>query len=359
MRLLMTLDAVGGVWRYALDAAKGLARHDVDCLLLGFGPPPGAELRAERADISNATIVWRDLPLDWMADGPAALEAVGNAIAELAGDWKADLLHLNLPSQAVGLPDGMAVVVASHSCLPTWWDAMRATALPPEWEWHRERNAAGFRRARAVIVPSASHGAAVERNYGRIEHIHVVPNAISVESCDGDRDNMILAAGRWWDQAKNGAVLDAAAAHTSAPIFLAGAVEGPNGAAIRFDRARALGPLARPDLLALMRRAAIFSAPSRYEPFGLAALEAAMCGAALVLSDIPTFRELWSDAAIFVSPDDAGAWAAAFDALLAAPPLRRSLAAQARQRAAGFTLERQAASMHGVYSQVLASSGLC
>ena len=38
-----------------------------------------------------------------------------------------------------------------------------------------------------------------------------------------------------------------------------------------------------------------------YEPFGLAVLEAAQAGCALVLSDIPTFRELWDGAALFVA----------------------------------------------------------
>ena len=44
----------------------------------------------------------------------------------------------------------------------------------------------------------------------------------------------------------------------------------------------------------------IFVSVSRYEPFGLAVLEAAHAGCALVLSDIPTFRELWQGAASFV-----------------------------------------------------------
>src|SRR5947199_312178 len=51
-------------------------------------------------------------------------------------------------------------------------------------------------------------------------------------------------------------------------------------------------------------RAAIFASPALYEPFGLTVLEAAAAGCALVLSDIPSFRELWSGAAVFVDPAD-------------------------------------------------------
>ena len=54
-----------------------------------------------------------------------------------------------------------------------------------------------------------------------------------------------------------------------------------------------VGTLTRPDLLALMRRAGVFVVPALYEPFGLAALEAASGACPLVLADIPSLRELW------------------------------------------------------------------
>ena len=57
--------------------------------------------------------------------------------------------------------------------------------------------------------------------------------------------------------------------------------------------------------------AAIFARPARYEPFGLAILEAAQAGCALVLGDIPSLRELWADAALLrrrrATPGAAGA----------------------------------------------------
>ena len=47
--------------------------------------------------------------------------------------------------------------------------------------------------------------------------------------------------------------------------------------------------------------------PSLAEGFGLPAVEAAACGAALVLSDLPAHRETLDGAAIFVAPSDAHA----------------------------------------------------
>ena len=65
-----------------------------------------------------------------------------------------------------------------------------------------------------------------------------------------------------------------------------------------------------------MAHTASFAAPSLYEPFGLAVLEAAQQGTALLLSDIPVFRELWSGAAVFVQADRPTDWAAAITGLV-------------------------------------------
>src|SRR6476469_10848572 len=69
-RVLITLDAVGGVWRYAMDVAHGLQARDVDCLLIGFGPEPDA---AQRAELGREELVWTHEPLDWMVAEDAAL----------------------------------------------------------------------------------------------------------------------------------------------------------------------------------------------------------------------------------------------------------------------------------------------
>ncbi len=54
-----------------------------------------------------------------------------------------------------------------------------------------------------------------------------------------------MAVGRWWDEAKNGAVLDAAAPRAAWPIVLAGPLDGPNGARVRFAHVRAAGSACR------------------------------------------------------------------------------------------------------------------
>ena len=72
----------------------------------------------------------------------------------------------------------------------------------------------------------------------------------------------------------------------------------------------------------------VFISTARYEPFGLAVLEAAQFGCALILSDIPTFRELWNGCAIFIDPDDDVSAAKAIDILIQNPDLRSHLGQQ-------------------------------
>jgi glycosyltransferase involved in cell wall biosynthesis len=350
-RLLLTLDAVGGVWRYALDVAAALDAQAIACLLVGFGPKPSSEQREACAQLSHAELVWTDAPLDWMATEEAALAPVTTALTRLAREWNADLLHLNLPSQAVGLPADLTTVVASHSCVPTWWQAVRGHDLPPEWRWQRQRNKTGFDRAEAVLAPSASHAAALRRVYGPLPGLQVVHNATRVSAAAAtEKEDIVLSVGRWWDEGKNGGVLDAAAAASPWPVLMAGPLQGPHGELARFATASTTSSLPADDVLSLMRRAALFAAPSLYEPFGLAVLEAALCGCALVLADIPTFRELWQDAAIFVPPDDPVAWAEALAALAADPARRQRLASLAQSSAARFTPQRQLRSLLSIYT---------
>ena len=55
----------------------------------------------------------------------------------------------------------------------------------------------------------------------------------------------------------------------------------------------------QPGLHQHFRQSAIYLCASRYEPFGLAPLEAALCGCALVLRDLPSLREIWGNSALF------------------------------------------------------------
>jgi glycosyltransferase involved in cell wall biosynthesis len=106
-----------------------------------------------------------------------------------------------------------------------------------------------------------------------------------------------------------------------------------------------------------MARAAIYVMPARYEPFGLSILEAAVSGCALVLGDIPSLRELWDGAALFVPPADRRKLAHVLGDLIADAGLRNKLADDAQKRAANFSLERMARQYVTVYQLLQDSVG--
>ena len=160
-RVLMTLDAVGGLWRYSIDLARCLAAEGIECVLVGFGPAPSKAQQRECRDLRNVALRWTRQPLDWMVEEEAALDEVGDTLVAIGREWDVDLLHLNLPSQAAMIADGLPVVVTSHSCIATWWQAVRGYALPPTWQWQRTLTKRGLMRADAVMIPTSSHGDAL------------------------------------------------------------------------------------------------------------------------------------------------------------------------------------------------------
>jgi len=52
----------------------------------------------------------------------------------------------------------------------------------------------------------------------------------------------------------------------------------------------------------LYSNALCFVYPSLYEGFGLPPLEAQACGSPIVISDIPVFKEIYGDSALYFNP---------------------------------------------------------
>lgn len=356
LHVLMTADAIGGVWQYANSLAQELcsAGHRVTLVLLG--PSASAEQRQDAARIDGVELVETGLPLDWLAEGPRPVVQAARQLAALANRLQPDVIHCNSPALAGAASFPVPVIAVAHGCVATWWQAARSGPLAAEFEWHARVTAAGLKAASATVAPSASFGKLLRTTYDLPRQPLTVHNGRTPAAAGaGDLQlNVGLTVGRLWDAAKGGAVLDAAAARIDVPILAAGALRGPHGEEFSPVHLQALGHQSGEALARMLQLRPVFLSAASFEPFGLAVLEAASAGCALVLSDIATFRELWEGAALFVPAGDADAFAAALRELMDDPAQRRALGEAARERSAIYTPAATAAGMLELYQRVLA-----
>jgi glycogen synthase len=338
---MMTADAVGGVWTYAIDLARGLSHAGVETTLVVLGPSPSAEQHRAASAVAGLRLIDTGLTLDWMANDMDEIEDTAGAVRDLASDVEADVVHLNSPALAGFVGFSAPVLGACHSCVATWWDAVKDGPMPPEFRLRTEALQQGMAACDALVAPSIAFARATASTY-RLSRPDVVRNGrVFGERVDEEpRQATVFTSGRLWDEGKNVGVLDEAAGLARIDLRAAGPLEGPAGLnRISLAHAAPLGRLSADAVEHELRRATVYATSALYEPFGLGVLEAAQAGCALVLSDIPTFRELWDGAAIFVDPRDAQGFADAFRHLLNEPEKARQLGTAAHGRAKTYSVQ--------------------
>ena len=99
---------------------------------------------------------------------------------------------------------------------------------------------------------------------------------------------------------------------------------------------------------ALYSNAAVVALPTLAEGFGLPAVEAAACGAPLVLSDLPAHRASIGDAALYAPTGNTAALADALERALADDALRHDLGERALRAVAGRTWDAAADSLAAI-----------
>jgi glycosyltransferase involved in cell wall biosynthesis len=340
-RILITTDAVGGVWTYATELSRGLCERGDEVILVVMGPAPRAEQLAPLHDIPGLRIELTDLLLEWMDPEGADIANARERLLRIAREMRPDIIHLNSCREAV-FDWPAPVLVVAHSCVWSWWRACRGCEPDdPRWHRYREAAAAGLAAADIWCAPSEAFHHTMKALYPVRSPGRVIRNGTRPCAASHAKDPFILAAGRLWDEAKNLRALAAIASDLDWPLRIAGPVEPPGAKPLRTNAANLcwLGNLSRPKLTAHMKQAAIFAAPAVYEPFGLSVLEAAACACALVLGDIPSLRELWEGAALFVAPRDRDALHDALQRLAREHALRTQLQHAALTRARHYSLD--------------------
>lgn len=354
-KILLTTDTVGGVWSYSLNLAQELSERGVHVVLATLGPSPTEQQRRDARCIPMLELVEGNFALEWMEDPWEEVDAASTWLRELADDAGVDLVHLN--QLALGAPRWhLPCVVVAHSCVFSWFAAVRKHKPDSTWQMYYSRVQAGLSSADAVTAPSRALLQELRGIYGKFPSVAAIHNG-----CDSKlwrpltKHEHILCCGRAWDEAKNVQALDRAAEGLAWPVFCAGATASPGGEAVALENIETLGVLRPRQLADRFGHAPIFAAPAKYEPFGLSILEAAHCGCALVLGDIPSLRELWNDAALFVSPDDVEQLRRILSELITQPRLRRYYSTRACVRAQRYSAATMGEQYMLLYSRLLES----
>jgi glycogen(starch) synthase len=338
----MTTDTVGGVWTYAVELARGLEARGVRVALATMGAPVSTHQRRQLAGSRGITLVESTYRLEWMQDCVEQVEAAGEWLLELERSLQPDLVHLN--QYAFGaLPFTAPTLMVAHSCVLSWWRAVRGEPAPAEWDSYRRWVKQGLASAGLVAAPTRAMLRSLATDYGYRRAGLVLPNGASSRAFAPAREeHCVLAAGRFWDAAKNLAALERVAPGLPWPVKVAGSTTHPDGGVVAPQGVQCLGELSREALARELAGAAIYALPARYEPFGLSVLEAGLSGCALVLGDIASLREIWGDAALYVAPDDHEALRSTLARLIAEPAERSRLGAAALARARHFSPARMA-----------------
>ena len=360
-QILMTTDFMGGVWVYTLELARGLSQRGVKVAIASMGNLPRPEQRQAIQQIPNVQLWESQFKLEWMNDPWLDVDQAGDWLLALAEQVQPDVVHLNGYVHGA-LPWQAPVVIVAHSCVLTWWQAVKGEAAPSNWQIYCDRVAHGLQAANQVIVPTQAMLDAVRYHYGTLLNQSLPPSQVIHNGRDptqfmpGAKQKLVLAIGRLWDEAKNIALVNQVAPDLPWPVYVAGQTqhpERPAGSTADLPHVQGLGSLSFKALRSWLSCAAIYVHPARYEPFGLAVLEAALSRCALVLSDIPSLRELWQDAALFVAPDSPNQLRTALSELMANPMQCRDLAQRAYERAQRYTPPPMIDAYLQVYADVM------
>ena len=366
MHILVTADTIGGVWTYARELVTGMVGRGIKVTLVSFGDIPVPQQTQWMQGLQGLDYRPTAFKLEWMQDSEADLEASAAYLEEVVRETSPDLLHLNQFYYGALRCDIPRVVVA-HSDVVSWWVAVRGQEPPDSsWiRWYRKIVARGVINATAVIANSWWMLDQIAQHYVKPDLASVVYNGRTPFLFDPhlEKEDLLVSVGRLWDAGKNAAML--LREELPLPVCIVGndrhpesrgnAFNGiPHRAGVHFEP-----PQSEQQLSRLFARAAIYAATSRYEPFGLAPVEAALSRCAIIASDIPSFRELWNGAALYFRNDDAASLKEVVTQLVNDRDLRRHYANLAHNHALErFNSERMIDSYLNFYQTLVPVNAL-
>ncbi len=302
MKILMTTDNIGGVWTFALDMARGLKKYNIEVVLAVIGEPLTESQKLELDGISYRHFKAKQ---EWMDNPWNNVYASGKWLLWLKELENPDIMHLN--SYTLGcLEWNIPVIVTLHSCVLSWWEAVKNEQAPASWNLYREHVKAGIQSADMLTAPSNFMMEAAEKNYGTFRNKKIIYNGRNAHQfIRGKKEKIVFSMGRTWDEAKNIKLLVKAAETIDYPVIIAGKISSDEVKNLP-SNVSLPGQLNQRQVAGWLSKAWVYALPAKYEPFGYSFLEAAFSGCALVGGNIPSLNEIWSTSMTYTHTNDAG-----------------------------------------------------
>lgn len=355
--ILMTTDTVGGVWTYSMELCQALRSQGVFVHLAAMGNWPSQAQQEEAAALDNVLLYKSDYKLEWMQDPWEDVEQAEKWLNSIYHTVQPDIIHFN--NYAHRREEwSCPTVTVFHSCVNTWWQAVKGTAAPASWDKYNRLVADSLNSSNMVVAPTnAILTKAVSTHQINTDTTVIYNGKKKKAQRENAREDFILCMGRIWDEAKNLRSLSGIAKDLPWPVYVVGNNINPNtGEAVVIENVRFLGELPQEEAEEWMQRASIFVSPTKYEPFGLAILEAAAAGCALVLNELETLTELWHDVAIFFNQENRAEAKKLILQLIENESFREELGKKAQERALNFSAEKMAGSYMELYNDLLKKS---
>lgn len=370
MHVLVTGDTLSGSWVYTRELVTGLVTRGVRVTLVSFGDIPLPAQTSWMDHLHGLDYRPTAFRLEWMQEAEADRAEASAFLMSLTEELRPEVLHLHQFSYG-NLPVDIPRIVMAYGDMLTWREAVpeeqhRPHALERQARArYRDLVLRGIACADAVVAPSAWMLSQVSATYmypRRTEVIYPGRNPIFFNPYVS-KDDCVLAVGRLVDASLQLSLLTQ---HTHPlPVCIVGSEQtvampvNPIRADVKVATEETsvaiCGPQTEAQLRALYSRAAIYAATARYEPLGMPVLEAAFSRCAIVANDIPSYREIWGDAALYFRTNDASSLAASIRLLNDDRSARRAYAelayARARER---FTTKRMIDEYLHVYRNLIA-----
>ena len=344
MHVLVTTDTVSGVWTYTRELVSGLVSRGLRVTLVSLGEVPLPEQTSWMDSLHGLDYRPTAFRLEWMHEGEQDYQDSAAYLASVVHEIQPDVLHLNQYCYG-NLPVDVPRVVVAHGDLITWWLAVHGHE-PKSARWlsrYRETVVRGLLGATVLVAPSAAMLESIHLSYGQVAREQVIYNGRNPIFFNPyvSKEDSVLSVGRLLDAGRQVHLLTQHQHPLS--VCIVGSEQPANAARvpIRADVKVATdrlcvslkGPQTESQMRNLYSRAAVYAATARYEPFGMEPLEAALSRCAIIANDIPSYREIWGEDAVYFSTNDSASLATVIRELSADRDRCRAYANRAYQRA--------------------------